>query len=206
MSMSIFPKSESKILELIYKNPGIRLSDLIKKANVSVATANKRLLHLIDSEIIKEEKITGGKRVLLKTYYPNFKSEEGKNIFSLIESEKKHAFFKRNKNLIGPFNQLLRNINKNIKIILVFGSFANFSQSKDSDLDILFLFDKVIDNGELKKEIERSFVTFGHNLSPRIDSISNFKKNLNEGVYYSILKNHVIVKGFLNFVELLGDS
>ena len=201
--MSIFLKSEYNILKLIYENPGIRLSELIKKAKASVATAKKRLDNLLYSKIITEKRVIGGKRIILKNFYPNFSSEEGKNIFSLIESEKKQEFFKKNKNLIGPFNQLLKNINNKIKVILVFGSFASYSQTKDSDLDILFLTTEKKDISDLKKEIERSFITFEHEISPRIDTLNNFKRNINIGVYQTILKNHIIIKGALNFIELI---
>ena len=84
----IFPKSEYKVLKLIYENPSITLSELIKRARVSAATAKRRLDHLLSSEIITEKKVIGGKRVLLRNFYPNLFSEEGKNTFSLIESEK----------------------------------------------------------------------------------------------------------------------
>ena len=202
--MSIFLKSEYKILKLIYENPGIRLNELIKKAKVSVATAKKRLDYLSGSGTITEKKIIGGKRTILKNFYPNFSSEEGKNVFSLIESEKKQEFFKKNKDLVGPFKQLLKNINSKIKVILIFGSFAVNSQTKDSDLDILFLIGRKISKEELKKEIERSFVTFNHEISPRVDTLNNFKRNINRGVYQTIVRNHIIIKGSLDFIGLIG--
>jgi len=201
--MSIFVKSEYRILKLIYENPGIRLSELIKKARVSGATAKKRLDVLLSSGIITEKKVLGGKKILLKNFYPNFYSEEGGNVFSLIESEKKQEFFRKNKNLIGPFKQLLKNVNGKIKIILVFGSFSTKSQTKDSDLDILFLISGKLDKSKLKKEIERSFVTFNHEISPRVDTLNDFKKNINKEIYQTIIKNHVVIKGALNFIKLI---
>ena len=200
--IAMFLKSEYRIMELIYENPGIRLSELIKRARVSVATANKRLDSLLSSNIVTEKKTMGGKKVLLKNFYPNLFSEEGRNVFSLIESKKKQEFFERNKDLAGPFDQLLKNIDKKIKIILIFGSFTTYSQDKDSDLDILFLIDEKINQGILKKEIERSFVTFKHEISPRIDILSNFK---NEGVYQTIIKNHIIVKGALYYFDIVKN-
>ena len=199
----IFPKSEYKILFLIYENPGIRLGELIKKARVSTATAKTRLAYLSDSKIITEEKIIGGKRTILKNFYPNLKSEEGRNVFSLIESEKKQEFFKKNKNLVGPFKQLLKNVDGKIKIVLVFGSFANYTQTKDSDLDIFFLIKGTLDKTKLKKEIERSFVTFSQEISPRTDNLNNFKKNINKGIYQTIIKNHIIIKGSLDYIKLI---
>lgn len=202
--MNFFPKSEHRILKLVYENPGIRLSELIKKARVSAATAKKRLDYLLGSGVISEEKITGGNRVVLKRFYPDLSSEEGKNVFSLVEAGKKHEFFRRNKALAGPFRQLLKNVNGTIKIVLVFGSFADYSQGRDSDLDILFLVSRELDKNVLKKEIERSFVTFDQEVSPRVESIADFRRNLDRTIYQTIVRNHIIVKGALDFIEMTG--
>lgn len=199
----IFVKSEYKILKLIYENPGIRLTELIKKARVSAETAKNRLKHLESAEIIIVKRITGGKRVILKNFYPNFSNEEGRNIFSLIESEKKQEFFEKNKNLQGPFKQILKNIPAKIKVILIFGSFSTKSQTKDSDLDILFLTTGKIEEDVLKKEIERSFVTFDHEISPRVDTLQNFKRKSDKGIYQTIIKNHIIIKGVLDYIKLI---
>lgn len=198
--MSIFVKSEYNILKLIYENHGIRLSEIMKRARVSAGTLKNRINELLDRDIITEKKILGGEKVLLKSFYPNLDSEEGKTSFALIELEKKREFFKRNNRLIGPFKQFIAN--SNVKIIIVFGSFANNSQTKDSDLDILLLDNKKIDKEALKKEIERAFVTFDYVISPRFDTIMNFKKNKGEAVYQSITKNHIIIKGAFEFVGL----
>lgn len=201
--MSLFSKSKYKIINLIYFNAGIRLNELMKKAGISAATAKKIISDLLDKGIIKEEKILGGKKIILRRFYPNFSTEEGKNVFSLIELEKTNEFFKKNKNLKGPFKQLLNNINNEIKIILVFGSFASYSQEKDSDLDILFLINKEIDKEALKKEIERSFSTFEHEISPRVDTLRDFKNNMDKDMYKTILNNHIIIKGANDFIGLL---
>jgi len=204
--MSIFPKSEYKILKLIYQNPGIRFNELIGGAKVSVETAKVRLNHLLNLNVIREERIISGKKTLIRNFYPNLEDEEGKNVFSLIESEKREEFFKKNKNLIGPFKQLLKNTDKRIKIVMVFGSFATYSQTRDSDLDILFLVSGKIDVDVLKKEVERSFVTFEHEISPRIDSIQNFKKNVKREIYQTIIKNHIIIKGGSNYIGLMINA
>ena len=199
----ILSKSQHEILNLIYHYPGIRLTELIKKARISANTAKKNISILLNRAIIKEEKIIGGKRIILKRFYPSFSTEEGKNIFSLIELEKTNEFFKKNKSLKGPFKQLLENIGDTFQIILIFGSFASNSQTSDSDLDILFLAEKEIDRNILKKEIERSFITFNQEISPRIDTLDSFKNNLNKDIYQTIIKNHVIIKGAINFIEIL---
>lgn len=197
----IFPKSYLNIITSIYENPGIRLNELIRKSRIAVNTAKDRLNNLLISNIIIEKKVVGGKRILLKNFYPNLNSEEGKCVFSILELEKKNLFFIKNPKLMIPFNQLIRWVNDKIDIILVFGSFANFSQTKDSDLDLLLLTNKKIDKEQIRKIIERSFITFDHEISPRIDSIKNFKEN--KEIYDTIKRNHVVVFRPLKFIEIL---
>jgi len=204
--MKIFPKSEYQILKVIYENPGIKISELLDRAKVSVGTGQKRLDHLLGLDIIREEKITGGSKTLIRRFYPNFKSEEGKSAYILIESEKREKFMNKNKDLVGPFNQLLRNLDENVKILMIFGSFANYSQTEDSDLDILFLTNGEIDTENLKKEIERSFVTFDHEISPRIDTVGNFRKNFDKEIYQTIVRNHIILGGTSEFIEILANE
>ena len=197
----IASKSYYKILGSIYANHGIRLNELIRKSNISVETAKVRLNELLESGIIKEKRIKSGKKTIIRNFYPNLESEEGLIAFSLIELEKKNSFFRKNTKLIGPFKELIKEI-KEIEIILIFGSFANFSQTEDSDLDILLLTTNNYDKEKIKKIIERSFVTFDHEVSPRIESINNFKKN---PLYDSIKQNHIVAKGILRFIKHFGN-
>ena len=66
-------------------------------------------------------------------------------------------------------------------------------------MDILFLISEKINKNILKKEIERSFVTFNYEISPRIDILNNFK---NEGIYQTIIKNNIVIKGASNYIRL----
>jgi len=201
-----FGESNSRILNLIYQNPGIRFNELMKKGKVSFTTAKKIIDYFLGLGVINDKKVIGGKRVVLRTFYPNFFSEDGRNVFSFVELEKKYEFFKRNKNLVGQFRQLLENINKGIRVVLVFGSFVDSSQTRDSDLDILFLYDGRIDKNKLKKEIERSFVTFNHEVSIRIENFDGFRQNINKGIYETIVKNHVIIKGSQDFFRIFWEG
>jgi len=52
------------------------------------------------------------------------------------------------------------------------------------------------------KNIERSFITFDHEISPRIDTIKNFREN--KDFYETIKKNHVAMLGVLKLIENLN--
>ena len=108
------------------------------------------------------------------------------------------------KQIIYEFKNHLKNaLGQNLISVQLFGSKARGDWQKESDLDILFLFTKKIDIEQLKKEIERSFITFNQEVSPRVESLNNFKKNINKGIYETIIKNHIIIKGALDYIEII---
>ncbi len=197
--MQMIKKSYYKILQLIYHSPGIRLNELIRKSNVSVATAKTILDELLESNIIKEEIIRGEKKAILRNFYPSLNSEEAEMVFSMIEIEKKDAFLRKHKNLIGPLKGLVEQI-KDAETILIFGSFASFSETDDSDLDILLIMKKNFDKGKVKKIMERSFITYNGEVSPRLTNIKKLKEN--KSFLESIKINHIIIKGYLNFLKI----
>jgi len=201
----IFPisKSKYKILKEVYENPGIGIAELMKKANVSQKILYQHINELKNAKIIREETI--GAKPQIRRIYPELKSENGKLIFSLIESQKREEFFSKYKNLRGPFSQLLQNLPNSVACILVFGSYARFSATRESDLDLL-----IINSGKKERKIEsiveESFVTFGK-VSARIITIEKFLKNKNiDSMLKQIIKDHVCIFNAEKFVEILSES
>jgi|GEM_PF-1934752 len=198
----IFPitKSKYKVLKEIYENPGINISELVKKARASPKVIYKHINELKNSEVIREVEI--GKN-LMRKIYPNIKSENGKLIFSLIEAQKREEFFAKYRNLRGPFLQLLQNLPKNVACILVFGSYARFSAEKGSDLDLLFInLDKKTE--KIENVLEEAFVTFG-GVSPRTITIEEFIKSKDtDALLKQIIREHVCIFNIWKFIELIS--
>jgi DNA-binding Lrp family transcriptional regulator len=193
------------MLRLIYESPGIRLSELVRRAGVSVATAKERLSDLEGLGIVREESIRGGRRVLLRTFYPELEREEGRCAFALVEAERRREFLRVNPSLAGPLAQLARSVPDAVRVVLVFGSYADGSQAEGSDLDLLLLVDGEVDRESVRKVVERSFATFGGEVSPRLDTVSTYRERRGMGVYGSVRRSHVVVKGCLAYVsEAIG--
>jgi predicted nucleotidyltransferase len=201
----IFPvsKSKYKILKEVYENPGIKISELMKKANVSQKILYQHIDELKNSEIIRQE--TVGAKPQIRSIYPELKSENGKLFFSLIEAQKREEFFAKYKNLKGPFLQLLQNLPSNVACVLVFGSYAKFSATRESDLDLLFInFSKK--NGKIESILEEAFVTFGK-VSARIVTVEEFLKSKNiDSILKQIIKNHVCIFNIQKFIELCSED
>ena len=78
-------------------------------------------------------------------------------------------------------------------ILVVFGSYANFTSNKDSDLDV-FVIGDIKDTDDLENLYKI-----------KINIIKSSKEKINkEDVFVKeVIKNHIIIKGVEEFVELI---
>ena|SRR3989344_4889900 len=203
MIEKIIPGTGTKlrILKIIYEDRCINLSNLIKKAKTSPNLVLSYVNNLRDFNVITEQKSGGKIKVHIRNLMPNFKSEESKIIYSLIELDKKEIFLKKFKNLKVIFEQLVELFDENIKFAVVYGSYARLSATKESDLDLLIA-GKLDD--EKRKRLKEAFITLDIEPSIKIETLKQFKNNLNKPLYKNIINEHVILYGEYNFINMLG--
>lgn len=195
-------KSHFRISELILRQPGIRLGEIVAQARVSVQTAMRVLSELLALRAVREETLKGGKRIIVRRFYPYLESEEGRILFSAAELEKRKAFLAKNPRLRGPLGELVRELPQ-IASIVVFGSFARDSQTRESDLDLLFLVKKKPKKEHVRNVVERCFITFNHEVSLKMMTFKEFRESpLSE----SILRDHVLVRGIDFFLDALSQK
>lgn len=201
----IFPISKSKheMMKEVYLQKKINLSALFKKINVSPKIGYRYLGELLSAQVLQEQ--LEGKKPTLRYLLPQF-SAVGRLCFALIEEEKKSSFFTQHKDLVGPLQQFGKEIG-NTAIVLIFGSFARGSETKESDIDLMLLGEKIN-----KKKVERSseecFVTVRNRISMRILPENEFIESLKrkDAFTLQVENNHVIISGSLPWVELLKRS
>lgn len=194
-------KTRLKILQAIYENPGINVTNLIKKTKVSPNFVLKYINKLSAYKIISEDKSMGKKKVHIRNLRANFNNETARMIYAFVEINKKILFLERYRELKSYILQMQDVLEGYGGFILVYGSFARFAASEDSDLDILIA-------GKLEREkinrIREVFVTFGKEVSLKIDTIKSFIKNKDKPLYQNILKEHVVVFGVIDFVNIIN--
>ena len=107
MIEKIIPGTGTKlrILKIIYEDRCINLSNLIKKAKTSPNLVLSYVNKLINLNVVAEQKLGGKIKTHIRNLMPNFRSNESKIIYSLIELDKKELFLKKYKNLRIIFEQ-----------------------------------------------------------------------------------------------------
>jgi len=184
--LKLINNSQVKIIEEVFKNPGINLRTLIQRTSLSPNFVSKYVNLLIKKEIVTEEKFEKQK-VYLRRFFLNFKSTTTKNLFSLIKEEQKENFFGKYPKFRPIFNQITENIKK-IDFFLIYGSYARLSADEDSDLDILIV-------GKIKdlEKIREILVSLDIEVSIKIETYSDFKKRIKEPLHQQIIKDNILV-------------
>jgi len=189
----IINSSQIKIINEIYKNPGINLRGIIEKTRLSPNYVSSYVNMLVKREIIREEKLEK-KRVYLRRFFIN-SNRIVRNFFSLIKDEEREIFYKKYKKLEPILEQLSKL--QGIEFILVYGSYARFAAEKDSDLDLLVV-------GKINKtRIREILVSLDLEVSIKIETLSDFKKRIDDSIHKQIIRDNILIYDSGKFVDIM---
>ncbi|MBM3228701.1 hypothetical protein FJZ20_02365 [Candidatus Pacearchaeota archaeon] len=159
--------------------------DLAQKLKMNQKTVSNILSELEKENILKFTQEGKNKYYFLNEFYPYIQE-----IIQIIELRKKINFLEKYKKLKELFSKL-EDLSEGI--LIIFGSYANFSATPKSDLDV-FVMGKIRNVEELE-EI--------YNL--KINILKSDKKNFNKNDSFTkeIIKNHIVLKGLEDFIDLI---
>ncbi len=187
MSNMILNKNLVKILGSFSDDYNKRIygRDISKKLRINQKTISN-LLNKLEKDNILKFSIEGKN----KYYYFNKFNPNIRDIIKLIEIQRKIEFFERYK----KYRELFDKLDKRAKgILIIFGSYADFSANKKSDLDV-FVIGKIDDI----KDLEQLY-----NIKLNIVKINEKDFNKEAIIVKEIIKKHIILKGEDEFIRLI---
>jgi len=187
MSNMLLNKNKLKILEEFSTDYAKRIygRDIAKKLIMNQKTVSNILNELEEEHILKFTQEGKNKYYHLNEFYPCIKE-----IIQLIETQRKINFLEKYKKLKELFLKLEE---RSEGILIIFGSYANFGANEKSDLDV-FIIGSIGDVEDLE-EI--------YNLKINIVKSNKKKFNKNDHIIKEIIKNHILLKGIEDFVQLI---
>lgn len=197
--MKLLNNSQIKIIEEIFRNPGLNLRELIAKTRLSPNYVSAYVNFLVKKEVVKEEKLEK-KRVYLRRFYLNFGSSLTKSIFMIVHEEKKEKMFDKYPELRAVFEQLAKEA-KGIEFLLVYGSYARLAAEKDSDLDVL-----IVGNIKNKERIREIFVTLKMEVSVKIETFNDFAKRIKDALHQQIIKEGILIYDSGKFIDIISKK
>jgi predicted nucleotidyltransferase len=159
--------------------------DVAKKLRMNQKTVSNILNELEKEHILKFTREGKNKYYYLNEFYPYIKE-----IIQLIETQRKINFLEKHKKLKDLFLKLEKRAEG---ILVIFGSYANFSANEKSDLDV-FITGNIKDIEDLEEL---------YNIKINIVKSNKNKFDKKEHIIKEIIKNHIILKGIEDFVELI---
>lgn len=170
----------SKIIDLYLDDYRKAFSgrEIAKKTDLSPQTA---LINL--NQMVKEHILSFTVRGRNKEYKLNLENIQTKIILEITEHNKALERL-QNKELKILFNELFKYCDS----IILFGSFASFSEKKDSDIDI------VVVGKASKEKINQIINKYSREINVEFISLSDFKKSFKEkkALAIEILKKHIL--------------
>ena len=187
MSNMLLNKNTFKILKEISSDTHKRVYGraITQKLKMNQKTVSNTLNNLEKQNILKFSQ--EGKN---KYYFLNKSNSHLKDIIKLVEMQNKMEFIEHNSKLKELFHQLEKKSNNTL---IIFGSYANQTNNSNSDLD-LFTIGKLSDTQDLENL---------YNIKINIIKSNKQKFDKNQPIIKEIIKNHVILKGFENFIDLI---
>lgn len=200
MIEKILPSSGSRlrILKVIFENPGINITEIIKKASVSPNLAVGYTDVLVEAEVLKEKRIGGTKKAHIRVVEPNLESELGVKLFGFLETEKRLAFLKRHKSLRKPLREVACLVDGMVDFVLVWGKFLNPDGGKNRKIDLLVVGKPLPDRRRMRLLARAA----GNEVNVKTEMPESFIRKL-EREYRGVLEQHIIICGEERFLKLV---
>lgn len=185
-----------RIIGLLSKKQALTINQTAKELNETYSFVNRIIKEMINEGLIKKQKI--GHSLLCSL---NIKNDKTKALMALNEVDKKQEFLEKNKEIKLIAEEILREVKADS--IAIFGSYAKNTQTKESDIDIFILAEEKADLTSLIRDVHSRY---GREISPILLSKKQLKKQKDKPIIREIIKYHVVLTGFENFINLMVDN
>lgn len=183
-----------QIINLLWKNQDIAMTinEIAKHLNGTYSYINRVVLRLVKENSIVKKTVGHAFQCSL-----NKASEKTKALLILSEVSKKEEYFQKHEKLALLFTDFQKELPSTIVSIVLFGSYAKETFSKESDIDLLVLTNYPTD---ITRFVRKIHILHGKTISPLIFTQEEFQQRKNEPVIKEIIKNHIIIQGAEQFI------
>jgi len=188
-----------EILEKIYLAPGIHLREIARRTELGIPAVKNHLDNFLKEKVLTKKQ--EGRNV---KFYVNFRNRKIIPYLSEIETIRLERL---PKNIGDAITDILSALENKPTITIIFGSYAKGSYTKESDLDVLFVFN------EIDKEIEEKAKLISSRYLLKIRPVYLSWKEFREKFFNAkdvfmreIRENKIIVNGVEYWVMLENEK
>ena len=205
----LIPSKRKKILEVFFKDPfkEIHLREIVRLSGVSLTNVDNSLRLFVNENMFTRLEISN-----MVFFKPNLENETLLKIFEYLELEKKKEFYNKNKKIVRLLQKYTEEVvnlsNKQIQLVILFGSVARGEWTKNSDIDILVVVSKKDNEVISVLNKAHSDVSSLLEISPVSTTIEKFIEGFRKKTefYDELWKDHVVLYNEFLFWKLVKEG
>jgi len=194
----MYDKTEIRILEQIYLNPEIHKRELSKQLKLGMPSIDYGLKKV--SKLIKQKK--SGNRI---NYFLDYSKEGLSPALSTVEQTR---FEKIPAKVRLSVRDFLKELDQKPIIAVIFGSFASGTYTKNSDIDILLVFQKIEDSKKIENTAKKISMKTNTQLNPVYLDYRLFKESFHNSTkeFFKKLKKAKLILIGIEWWRQLTDE
>lgn len=195
----MYNNTEMRILEQIYLNPGIHKRGLSRQLKLGMPAIDYGLKKI--NKLIKQKK--AGNQI---NYFLDYSKEMLSPALGAVE----HSRFDRLPAKVRlSVNDFLKELEAKPIIAVIFGSYASGTYTKNSDIDILLVFQKIDDSKKIENIAKKTSMKTNTQLNPVYLNYQEFKESLHNSTkefFKKLKKDKIILTGIEWWRQLIHEE
>ncbi|MBI4010596.1 MAG: nucleotidyltransferase domain-containing protein [Candidatus Aenigmarchaeota archaeon] len=195
----MYDKTEIRILEQIYLNPGIHKRGLSKQLRLGMPSIDYGLKKI--NKLIKQKK--AGNQI---NYFLDYSKEMLSSALGAVE----HSRFERLPAKVRlSISDFLKELDEKPIIAVIFGSYGSGTYTKNSDIDVLLVFQKIEDSKKIENTAKKVSMKTNTQLNPVYLSYQEFKESFHNSTkefLKKLKKDKIIIIGMEWWRQLTDEE
>lgn len=195
----MYDRTEIKILELIYRKPGIHKRELSKQLKIGMPSVDYALKKV--ESLLKKQR--SGNQI---KYSLNYSKKE---LVPLLYEVEYSRFDKLPTKIKLAIKEFLEELKEKPIIVTLFGSYAKGDYTQHSDIDILLVFQKLENANQIENSARKISMRTNTKISPVYLNYSSFKEsfhNPTKEFFKNLKENKIILVGIEWWRELEDEE
>jgi predicted nucleotidyltransferase len=184
----MYDNTEIRILEQVYLAPGIHKREISKKLEIGMPSVDYALKKI--SFFLKQKK--SGNQI---NFFLDYSKQALTPALSLVEYSR---FEKLPSKIKLSINDFLKELEEKPILALIFGSYANNTFSKNSDIDLLLVFQNIKNSKHIENVAERISMRTNTQINPVYLDYKEFKESFHNSAkdfFKKLKKDKIILLG-----------
>ena len=185
-----------QVVDLLWRNQekAFTINEIAKLLDGTYSYVNRVVLQLVKDNVIVKKTVGHAFQCSL-----NKLPEKTKALVLLSEVSRKEEYYQKHGKFKLLFDDFLKELSKDVLFLVLFGSYAKGTFTKESDIDVLII-TKTREN--ITSALRKINALYGKEISPLLLTKKELQQRKEEPLIKEIIKNHIVISGAEGFIQV----